>query len=483
MKSGPSFYWFLFKRLFDVVVSLTALVVLLPVLLLIALLIKLDSPGPVFFREERIGKGFRKFFILKFRTWKRVPSRYPGFKNPPSRPRVGRFLRKTRMCELPLLINVLKGDMSIVGPRPELGQFVHMFRGKYLRILTVRPGITDPASQTFRNEKEILSRTANPEEEYINRLLPEKIRLSLVYLDRSSFLYDLNLLVKSIFKMDFKSALKGKNLISTQGAVFFLSDTALGLTSFYLAYFLRFEWEIPSEQINVLLYLVPFIVISRGVAYLYFRFYSRFWEYSSLEELILIVKAVLMGSILLLVSIFLYSNPPVTIPRSVPIIDFILLVTMLGGSRLAWRLWKERQRQKPLAKEGGIRILIFGAGDTGALLLKNMRSRYPHFRVCGFVDDNPQIKDKNLMGVKVPGGPLRHPRAGCQPSGSGKSSSPSTTFPLKASVSWWRFAANAWSSSRSSPRWWTSRPTKSTSPRLGKSRSATCWAGIPFRWT
>ncbi len=405
MKSISSLYWVLLKRLFDVVVSLTALVLLSPVFLVIALLIKLDSPGPVFFREERIGKGFRRFFILKFRTLEESATPPASrFQKSAKLTRVGRFLRKTRLSGLPQFINVLKGDMSIVGPRPELRQFVHMFRGKYLRILTVRPGITDLASLEFQNEKEILSKATNPEEEYINKLMPEKIRLAMIYLDKSSFLYDINLILNSLFNVDFKSAFSLKNLkVSPQNLIFFISDTALGLISFYLAYFLRYEWNIPEKELNTFLYLIPFIILSRAVAYFYFRFYSRFWEYSSLEELILIIKAVLTGSILLLVSIFLYSNPPVTFPRSVPIIDFILLVTMLGGSRLAWRLWKERQRQKPLVKEGGIRVLIFGAGDTGAMLLKNLRSRFPHFRVCGFVDDNPHIKNKNLMGVKVLG--------------------------------------------------------------------------------
>ena len=320
MKSSPSLYWVLLKRLFDVLVSLIALALTLPVFLVIAVLIKLDSSGPVLYREERIGKGFRRFFIFKFRTLEEnAQGPVSRFKRSSKPTRVGRFLRKTRLSELPQLINVLKGDMSIVGPRPELRQFVHMFRGKYLRILTVRPGITDLASLEFQNEKKILSKSPNPEEEYINKLMPEKIRLAMIYLDRSSFFYDLSLILNSLFSVDVKSALSWKNLkVSPQNLMFFLSDIALGLISFYLAYFLRYEWDIPERELNTFLYLVPFIIVSRSVAYFYFRFYSRFWEYSSLEELILIIKAVLTGSILLLVSIFLYSNPPVTFPRRCP---------------------------------------------------------------------------------------------------------------------------------------------------------------------
>jgi len=395
------------KRIFDLAAAAAGLILLSPLFLLVALLIKLDSRGPVFFLQERVGQGFRRFQIRKFRTMTDHPEAATNpslFRQSQRITRVGKYLRKAKIDELPQLINVLKGEMSLVGPRPELKPFVQMFRGKYMKILTVKPGITDLASLEFRNEEEILRQAKNPEQEYIHKILPEKMRLALLYIERASLLFDLNLIVKTLFRIDFYRIFNWNHVkLNPQGVVFFCSDTVLSLASFYLAYFLRYEGEIPQTALDTIFYLFPFIFVSRLLAYFHYRFYSRFWEYSSLEDLILIIKAVWMGSIILLIAVFLQSNPPIALPRTVPMIDFVLLIIMLGGSRLAWRLWNERQKQKPLAKEGGIRVLIFGAGYTGAILLKNLRQKLPHFNVCGFIDDNAQIKNQTLMGVRVLG--------------------------------------------------------------------------------
>ena len=383
-----------FKRLLDIIASFLGLIILSPGLLIVALLIKLDSRGPVFFRQERIGQGFHKFQIYKFRTMldsvKHSQNRSIFWENYRVT-RFGRFLRKSKIDELPQLINVLKGEMSLVGPRPELEFFVQLFRDKYLKILTVRPGMTDLASLEYRNEEEILNRSGDPKNKYIKNILPKKIGLALFYIKRASFLFDLNLILRTIFRIDFpKIPIWGKLKLNPQGIAFFFSDALLSMGSFFFAYFLRYEGTIPKNELDTITYLLPFIVACRSLAYFRYRFYTRFWQYSSMEDLILIIKAACLGSVILLFSIFMHSNPPISIPRTVPIIDFILLITMLGGSRLAWRLWKERQKQIPLASEGGIRVLIFGSGNMGAILLKNLRQRLPHFIICGFIDDNPK---------------------------------------------------------------------------------------------
>src|SRR6266540_2126126 len=188
------------KRLFDILAAFLGLFVVLPLLLLAALLIKLDSSGPVFFRQERMGRGFRPFLIYKFRTMKHSASasgRQITVGKDPRITRVGRLLRKTKIDELPQLINVLKGDMSFVGPRPEVRKYVNLFRQDYEEILQVRPGITDLASLIYRHEAEILGRTTHPEEEYVQSVLPDKIRLAKEYLKRSSLLFDVTLICKT----------------------------------------------------------------------------------------------------------------------------------------------------------------------------------------------------------------------------------------------------------------------------------------------
>ena len=192
------------KRTFDIIVSLLGLVVLSPLLLLIGFVIKLDSPGPIFFRQERIGKGFRPFFIFKFRTMVQDLSgrgRLITVGDDPRITRPGGFLRKTKIDELPQLINVLKGDMSLVGPRPEIRQYVELFQKDYEEILKVRPGISDMASLKYSDEASMLGNWQNPGEEYVSRVLPDKIRLAKEYIRNSSFIFDLRLILKTLLKL------------------------------------------------------------------------------------------------------------------------------------------------------------------------------------------------------------------------------------------------------------------------------------------
>jgi lipopolysaccharide/colanic/teichoic acid biosynthesis glycosyltransferase len=192
------------KRIFDLFASAAGLLILSPLMLLAALLIKIDSPGPVFFKQQRVGKGFRKFYIYKFRTMVQdAPQRGAAITAgaDPRVTRAGHYLRKTKFDELPQLINVLKGDMSLVGPRPEVPKFVDLFRADYEQILRVRPGITDLASVKYRDEEAALGQCQNPEKEYIERVLPDKIRLAKQYLTESCFWFDLKVIFWTLLKV------------------------------------------------------------------------------------------------------------------------------------------------------------------------------------------------------------------------------------------------------------------------------------------
>jgi lipopolysaccharide/colanic/teichoic acid biosynthesis glycosyltransferase len=192
------------KRAFDILVAAAGLIVLLPIMAVVAALIKRDSEGPVFFKQARIGRNFRPFRILKFRTMRENAERTGSFVtigDDPRITRIGRVLRKLKIDEVPQLINVLKGEMSFVGPRPEVPQFVEMFRRDYAEILTVRPGITDLASLKYRDEAALLAEAEDPEQEYVTRVLPDKIRLAKEYLRRSSLLFDLRLIAITVFKL------------------------------------------------------------------------------------------------------------------------------------------------------------------------------------------------------------------------------------------------------------------------------------------
>jgi len=192
------------KRGFDIIASFLGLVLLCPLVLLVAVAIKLDSPGPIFFRQERIGRGFRSFFIFKFRTMAQdsiARGRSITVGDDPRITRVGWFLRKTKIDELPQLINVLRGEMTFVGPRPEVPQYVEIFRKDYEEILKIRPGITDLASIKYRDEAALLGRYENPEEEYVTRVLPDKINLGKEYVRQSSVFFDLTLIFKTFLRL------------------------------------------------------------------------------------------------------------------------------------------------------------------------------------------------------------------------------------------------------------------------------------------
>ena len=189
------------KRAFDIVTAFTTLVLLIPLMLIVAMLIKFDSEGPIFFRQQRIGRGFRPFWIYKFRTMRKAPiadGAEVTIGNDPRITRVGRFLRKTKIDELPQLINILRGEMSFVGPRPEVPRYVRLFEREYQEILTVRPGLTDLASLKYRDEAALLAKAEDPEQEYTMRVLPDKINLSKDYIRHSSFLFDLGLILRTI---------------------------------------------------------------------------------------------------------------------------------------------------------------------------------------------------------------------------------------------------------------------------------------------
>ena len=189
------------KRLFDIVISGCGIIVLSPLFLVIAIWIKLDSKGPVFYRQVRVGKENKDFRIFKFRSMKEGADNgsLVTIGERDSRiTRSGHFIRKFKLDELPQLINVFMGDMSLVGPRPEVRHYVDYWTPKQMHVLDVRPGITDPASIKFRNENELLDKADNPEEYYINVIMQEKIRLYLEYVENHSLWYDIKLIFQTI---------------------------------------------------------------------------------------------------------------------------------------------------------------------------------------------------------------------------------------------------------------------------------------------
>lgn len=196
------------KRAFDIFFSASGLIILSPVFLIIALLIKIDSKGPVFYKQSRVGKNNKDFLLYKFRTMA-AGSDSKGLLtvgNKDSRiTKTGYYLRKYKLDELPQFINVLTGEMSFVGPRPEVRKYVDLYNDEQRVVLKSSPGITDIASIQYRNENELLKKNPDPENFYIKEVMPDKLRLNLSYMNDRSFFKDIKVILKTfkaIFSRD-----------------------------------------------------------------------------------------------------------------------------------------------------------------------------------------------------------------------------------------------------------------------------------------
>ena len=189
------------KRAFDIIASFCGLIILSPMLLIVSLAIKIDSKGPVFFKQKRVGKNNKIFEIYKFRTMVTDAEKLGKqitVGNDSRITRVGTFIRKCKLDEFPQLINVLKGEMSLVGPRPEVPRYVDLYDEYQSQILLVQPGITDYASIEYRNENEILGKSENPEKTYIEEIMPTKIELNMKYIRNISLFEDIKLVIATI---------------------------------------------------------------------------------------------------------------------------------------------------------------------------------------------------------------------------------------------------------------------------------------------
>lgn len=192
------------KRLFDIICSLVGIIFLFPVFLIIVLAIVINSGFPIFYFQTRVGKNNRDFKLFKFRTMHTNADKKGlltvGGRDPRVTP-VGYYLRKFKLDELPQLFNVLFGSMSLVGPRPEVRKYVDMYNEEQKRVLEVKPGITDYASLEYINENELLAKSENPEQTYINEIMPAKLKLNMRYIEETGLLTDLTIITRTVQKI------------------------------------------------------------------------------------------------------------------------------------------------------------------------------------------------------------------------------------------------------------------------------------------
>jgi len=397
------------KRLFDIVFSLVGLISTSPILLICAIIIKFNSKGPIFFLQERVGKDEKLFKIIKFRTM--IVNNESGgskitSKNSSRLTSIGNILRWSKLDELPQLINILIGDMSFVGPRPEVPHVVEYYTEEQKQVLSVRPGIIGANQILARNESDLYPEgIEDTESYYIKHVLPEKLKVDLDYVKKNSFRYDMKLILIGIITTILGAA-QARVFIEAKIPAFLLPiDMVLVGLAYFLAYALRFDWHIPHVDNKLFALSLPIVMASRTGVFLIFRIYKNIWRYVSINDLFIIVKACTLSSVISVVLIFFLGIR--IISRSVFLIDWILAMLLIGGFRVVLRILTERISIRERFENINVErknILIIGAGDVGEMALRELERNVKYrYTMLGFIDDDFQKLGKRIHGVKVLG--------------------------------------------------------------------------------
>jgi lipopolysaccharide/colanic/teichoic acid biosynthesis glycosyltransferase len=393
-------------RLLDIVVALIGCLVLLPLLGVIALFIKLDSKGPVFYKATRVGQDGKLFKMYKFRTMFETPLVVGPSVSPLGDPRVtpvGRVLRRLKLNEFPQFFNILKGDMTLVGPRPETPDLAAAYPSEARKLFSVKPGLIGPNQILGRNEEELYPPDADPVQFYIQHILPLKLPVDLRYIEAKSFPRDLGYLLQAAWAV-LAGTVSRRHLLDNRSQIaLLLGDAGLCLASFTLAHWLRFDSPATLADLAALHLLLPLAVLVRLPVFVYFGFYHTLIRHLSLYDIKRLAKGVAAASLALVAVVFLCNAAP-GYSRAVFLIDWFCLTTLLVGVRgLAWG-YRRRQLEKRLPAGDKTRVLIWGAGDCGELCLRYLAGeRNPAYEVVGFIDDDAQKRGKRLHGVKILG--------------------------------------------------------------------------------
>jgi len=394
----------MWKRLFDVTVSALALVVVSPLVLVLALVVRLDSRGPAFFLQERVGRAGKRFRIVKLRTMVAdAPAKGPLItaSDDPRITRVGRVLRRHRLDELPQLVNVLVGHMSLVGPRPELPQIVERYTDEQRAVLSVRPGLTDVATLAMLDESDLLARSTDPMRTYEEQILPRKLRLNLAYLNARGFIEDVRILLATV-----SALLQGAIALAGRPGQMVL-DGLIVAAALFTAYSIRFEFAIPYQYWKQMVLLLPYTVLARLGMHQLFRVYRVAWSHISLYELPRFVKSIGAVSAVFFIFRLFYSgtNPYFRVPLSVVVLEGSLSFLGTLGVRFL-RRWTRETMQGGLStlRDQAQKVLVIGAGDMARLSAREIRLHAEiDMAVIGFVDDDPQKRGLEIEGAQVLG--------------------------------------------------------------------------------
>ena len=393
------------KRALDLAGSVVGLLLLWPVFLVVAALIKAEDGGPVLFRQQRVGRGLKVFYILKFRTMV-VDAALKGpeitVRDDARVTNVGRLLRRTKLDELPQLWNVACGEMSLVGPRPEMPRYVELFRSEYTEILKQRPGITDPASIRYRQESDLLDSAEDPERTYVERILPEKLKLTRSYARHSSVGVDLQLVFTTIASLCYPASVLERIvdfLTPYRLWVGFVLQVGALLASDALALSLRFDGVVPATEQAAFMRVLPLVLVSQVVWLHMFKLFHGVWRYAGVRDLRNIAFAITGAQFTWWFAARWFLGVT-SYSRGVAAIDALLCVGLLAGIRIARRLHRE-------LKPGGMplkRVLLVGDEEPMAHLARELMERSGgDCEIIGMLNGDARRRGVRIHGVPVLG--------------------------------------------------------------------------------
>ena len=415
----------MFKRLFDIASAFIGLMVFGLPMLVVAVWIRLDSPGPVFFRQERVGRYGKVFRIHKFRTMAAAPAQVDmqlTVAGDPRITRVGRWLRVSKFDELPQLLDVFRGTMSLVGPRPEVPKYVEHYPAAWReRLLSVRPGVTDFASVHYRNENDLLSQADDPEREYLRVILPSKLRYSLHYVENQSLVSDfqvIGLTLKVIMAPALSSA---RNAMRITDANFWsgieqrmsalrrrnraygmFADAIMVLACWQLTYLFRLGFERWQPERP---WYDGYVSIGVVITYLLCTMLTGvprgLWRFFGFDDFRRLTLGCLLAG--LISACWVRMAQLSGVPRAVLVLHPLFCVLMLALARMAWRLlWEHARRQAGADGFEERRAIVLGAGELARRLITSIQG-HEGWTVLAMLDDDPAKQGLRIAGVRVQG--------------------------------------------------------------------------------
>ena len=391
------------KRVFDVTLALVGLVVAAPLFALIALMIKLDSPGRVIFSQERIGRDGRIFRIHKFRKFPdNWGDRGAGVtvSGDVRMTRLGRLLERSKFDELPQLWNILIGEMSFVGPRPESLRYRDGFVGELAGVHQYTPGIFGPNQVAYRNEGEMYPPEADPDEFYRNELLPAKARQDLEYFAQATFWSDLRWIVLGVWH-SLVGAVPWRRFFRQQG-VHLTHDVLAVMLAWLLANLLRFEGLPAAQHAGAFatgLWLMPLLIVPTLLLSGCYKQRVRHFSLGMAGRLTVASSAAWLMAFVVLLALFHRSASLMLLPFAA-----LLSLPLLLVPRVLYRHWRRREVSNGRSGHPLTHVAIYGAGQRGAALAHLLQYGFPLARVVGFLDDNDgDMRGREIEGMKVLG--------------------------------------------------------------------------------